>query len=169
MDRPDHPPEPAEQMVRLAPGKMPVGRAWNRFASDPSSIRKAVRVIIGAYLTAVLVGGIVIWLLDPHDYPDPWLAFWYVLQTVTTVGYGDATPTEPLGKVVGAIVMLLAIGFLSILTAFITSAFVEARQASRRAQLDAEEAAHRVRVEAKLDELGARLEALEQQGQVRSP
>jgi voltage-gated potassium channel len=115
-----------------------------------------------------VAGGLLIWLLDPHDYPDPWLAFWYVLQTVTTVGYGDATPTEPLGRLVGAIVMLLAIGFLSILTASITSAFVEARQAARRASLDAEEAAHRVRIEAKLDDLGARLEALERQGRGRS-
>jgi Ion channel len=164
MEGPDHPPEPAEPMRQLVPGRMPVGRAWNRFVSDPSSIRNAVRVIIGAYLTAVVAGGLLIWLLDPRDYPDPWLAFWYVLQTVTTVGYGDATPTEPLGRLVGAVVMLLGIGFLSILTASITSAFVEARQAARRASLEAEEAAHRVRIEAKLDELVARLEEVERQG-----
>jgi len=167
MEGPDHPPEPVEPMPKRVPGRMPVGRAWNRFVSDPTSVRRAVRVIIGAYVTAVVAGGIVIWLLDPKDYPDPWLAFWYVLQTVTTVGYGDATPTEPLGRVVGAIVMLLGIGFLSILTASITSAFVEAHQAARRAPREAAEAAHRARLEASLDELMARLEAIERQGRDR--
>ena len=92
-------------------------------------------MIIAAYVTAMVLGGIVIWLVDPRDYPDPWLAFWYVLQTITTVGYGDATPTDPVGRAVGAVIMLVSIATLSILTAFITSAFVEARQAERRAQI----------------------------------
>ena len=102
--------------------------------------------------------------MDPRDYPDVWLAFWYVLQTITTVGYGDATPTDPIGKVVGAVIMLLSIASLSILTAFITSAFVEARQAERRAQTDADEAVQRAHLEARLSDLVERLERIEQQG-----
>ena len=119
-------------VVRRVPG-----RAWNNFIVHPASVRRAIRVIVAAYVTAMVLGGVVIWLVDPRDYPDVWLAFWYVLQTITTVGYGDATPTDPIGKVVGAVIMLLSIASLSILTAFITSAFVEARQAERRAQTDA--------------------------------
>ncbi len=121
-------------------------------------------MIIAAYVTAMVIGGLVIWLVDPHDYPDPWLAFWYVLQTITTVGYGDATPTDPVGKSVGAVIMLVSIASLSILTAFITSAFVEARQAERRASSDADEAANRARLEARLNDLVDRLERIEQQG-----
>ena len=143
---------------------MPVGRAWNNFIVHPASVRKAIRVIIAAYVTAMVIGGLVIWLVDPHDYPDPWLAFWYVLQTITTVGYGDATPTDPVGKAVGAVIMLVSIATLSILTAFITSAFVEARQTERRARSDADEAANRERLEARLNDLVDRLERIEQQG-----
>ena len=40
-----------------------------------------------------------------------------VLQTVTTVGYGDVTPKDTAGKIVGAIVMLEGIAFLAIVTA----------------------------------------------------
>ncbi|HEU5203061.1 MAG TPA: ion channel [Candidatus Limnocylindrales bacterium] len=141
-----------------------MARAWNSFAMHPSSVRKAIRVIIAAYISAMLIGGTLIWLLDPKDYPDPWRAFWYVLQTITTVGYGDATPTDPVGRAVGAGIMLVSIASLSILTAFITSAFVEARQAERRAVSDADEAAHRERLEARLAELVERLERIEQQG-----
>ena len=143
---------------------MPVGRAWNNFIVHPASVRRAIRVIIAAYVTAMVLGGIVIWLVDPHDYPDTWLAFWYVLQTITTVGYGDATPTDPVGKAVGAVIMLVSIATLSILTAFITSAFVEARQSERRAQSDADEAAQRAHLEARLSDLVDRLERIEQQG-----
>jgi hypothetical protein len=145
-------------------GRVPVARAWNSFAVHPSSVRKAIRVIIAAYISAMLIGGLLIWLVDPKDYPDPWLAFWYVLQTITTVGYGDATPTDPVGRLVGAGIMLIAVASLSILTAFITSSFVEARQAERRAISDAEEAAHRQRLESRLAELVERLERIEQQG-----
>ena len=170
-DRDQAPPSPA----RPLPGRVPVGRAWNNFIVHPASVRKAIRVIIAAYVTAMVIGGLVIWLVDPHDYPDPWLAFWYVLQTITTVGYGDATPTDsvgygdatptdPLGKSVGAVIMLVSIASLSILTAFITSAFVEARQAERRASSDADEAVNRARLEARLNDLVDRLERIEQQG-----
>jgi len=31
---------------------------------------------------------------------------WYALQTVTTVGYGDVTPTELGGRLVGVLLML---------------------------------------------------------------
>ena len=150
--------------VRRAPGRVPVGRAWNNFIVHPASVRKAVRVIIAAYVSAMLIGGIVIWLVDPRDYPDPWLALWYVLQTITTVGYGDATPTDPIGRAVGAVIMLVSIATLSILTAFITSAFVEARQTERRARSDVDEAAHRAHLEARLSDLVDRLERIEKQG-----
>ena len=152
-----------EPEIRQVRGRVPVARAWNNFALHPSSVRKAIRVIVAAYVSAMLIGGTLIWLLDPKDYPDPWRAFWYVLQTITTVGYGDATPTDPVGRAVGAGIMLIAIASLSILTAFITSAFVEARQAERRATRDAEEAAHRERLEGRLTELIERLDRIEQQ------
>ena len=159
---------PAPAPLRQVRGRVPVARAWNSFVVHPSSVRKAIRVIIAAYVSAMLIGGLVIWLLDPTDYPDPWRAFWYVLQTITTVGYGDATPTDPIGRLVGAGIMLIAIASLSILTAFITSAFVEARQADRRAETEARDAAHRELLEARLADLVARLERIERQGQARS-
>ena len=53
------------------------------------------------------------------------------MQTVTTVGYGDHVPETAIGQLVAALVMLLGIGFLTVITASITSTFV-AR--ARRAQ-----------------------------------
>jgi voltage-gated potassium channel len=41
--------------------------------------------------------------------------------TVTTVGYGDLVPTTIEGRVIGIAVMLVGIGFLSVLTATVAS------------------------------------------------
>ena len=87
-----------------------------------------------------------------------------MLQTITTVGYGDATPTDPIGRIVGGVIMLVSIATLSILTAYITSAFVEARKSERRTQSDADEAAQRAHLEARRSDLVERLERIEQQG-----
>ena len=88
-------------------------------------------------------------------------AFWYILQTITTVGYGDVTPIEPVGRVVGATVDAAGIAFLSILTATITSWSIEARQAERRSRQDAQAAANWSALQGQLDELIERLDRIE--------
>ena len=119
-------------------------------------------LIIVANLTTVVVGGAILWLLDRREYEQITEAFWYTLQTITTVGYGDVTPVEPIGRFVGMVVMLLGIASLSILTATITSSFIEARQADRHAREAADERAFRVALEARLDDLIARLDRLDE-------
>ena len=140
---------------------MPLGRALDRFLSNPSSGRNAIVLIVIADLATVVIGGAIIWTVDRQEYAQLTEAFWYILQTITTVGYGDVTPTAPIGRLVGATVMLLGIAFLSILTATITSSFIEARQSERLARDRADELAHQARLEAQLAELITRLERLE--------
>jgi voltage-gated potassium channel len=140
---------------------VPIGRGIDRFLADPSSGRNALILIVLADLLTVVVGGVIIWTVDRKEYEHLTEAFWYILQTVTTVGYGDVTPAAGIGRLVGAAVMLLGIAFLSILTATITSSFIEARQAARRAADNADERAHRARLETRLEELADRLERIE--------
>jgi voltage-gated potassium channel len=136
-------------------------RAASRFLSDPASARSAVIVIVVADLTAVLLGAFAIWALDRQEYEHFPTAIWYILQTVTTVGYGDVTPTDPIGRFVGGVVMLLAIASLSILTASITSAFIDARQAARREDEDSADDARWAHLEARIDQLLERIDQLD--------
>ena len=158
MDEPRGPGKPAAP-IPLAP--KPLHRASNRFISDPSSARNAVYLIVAADVLVVFLGGFVIWTLDRQEYDQLTTAFWFILQTVTTVGYGDVTPVEPIGRLIGGVVMLLGIATLSILTASITSSFIEARQRAHRIDEEAEQDARWAALDARLDAIAARLDLVE--------
>jgi voltage-gated potassium channel len=49
-----------------------------------------------------------------------------------TVGYGDIVPRTAAGRIVGTLVMLVGISFISLLTANIANYFFRARQAEAR-------------------------------------
>ena len=83
------------------------------------------------------------------------------MQTVTTVGYGDVTPKDVAGRLVGAFVMLEGIAFLAIVTAAITSTFVARAQSERAAAEQADEETEEARVDARFDDLVQRLDRLE--------
>lgn len=52
-------------------------------------------------------------------------AFWWALATTTTVGYGDISPTTPLGRLAAVILMFLGIGIIGMLTSTITGYFTK--------------------------------------------
>jgi voltage-gated potassium channel len=156
------PKEPLAQGPRVGrPVVRPLDHAMKRFGEEPTSARRAMTAIIIAIVTTVVVGGVVMRIVDPREYPDIGVALWYVLQTVTTVGYGDVPPREPLGRLVGGVIMILAVAFLAMVTASITSTFFESRQQTRREQRRAEEDEQRAHLEAQFDHLLARLDAIE--------
>jgi voltage-gated potassium channel len=68
-------------------------------------------------------------LLDPHDFPSLGLAIWWAVSTVTTVGYGDVVPTEPWGRVVASVLMVIGYASLSLLTGIVASLLVYRRTA----------------------------------------
>lgn len=48
-------------------------------------------------------------------------SMWWAIVTVTTVGYGDITPTTPIGRALAVILMFLGIGLIGTLTSAITN------------------------------------------------
>jgi voltage-gated potassium channel len=91
---------------------------------------------------------------DEKTFPTVGDGLWWAIQTVTTVGYGDLVPSSTAGRLVAALVMVLGIGFLTVITAAITSTFIES--AKRRLQGTETDA-----LSAKLDQIGERLEVIE--------
>jgi voltage-gated potassium channel len=102
--------------------------AERRLSGKALRPRNAAYLIASIWLLAVVAFGIVERIVDPDTFPSVWLAFWWALQTVTTVGYGDVVPGQTSGKVLASILMLGGLSLLSIVTATITSAFIARRQ-----------------------------------------
>ena len=131
-----------------------VERQFASFLRKPLSVRKAMAVIVTATVVSVVLGGVLITLLDREEFPDVGTGMWWALQTVTTVGYGDVVPVNGVGRVVGAVFMLEAIAFVAIVTAAITSSFVE-RARQERAEKSA------TSLDAQLADITDRLEQIQ--------
>ncbi|MGB9937717.1 MAG: potassium channel family protein [Methanobacterium sp.] len=52
-------------------------------------------------------------------------ALWYVIVTITTVGYGDISPESVGGRMTGAIIMIVGVFLMSLLTASLSSIMIE--------------------------------------------
>jgi voltage-gated potassium channel len=116
--------------------------------------RRAARTIVLGTFAVTLACGILMRLLDHNDFPTLGKALWWAIQTVTTVGYGDAVPASATGQVIASILMVVGIAFVTVLTASVTAAFVES--ARRRSGDDP-----RVLFAQRLDDLDARLDRIE--------
>jgi voltage-gated potassium channel len=121
--------------------------------SEELTARRAAQIIVIATLVVTLAGGAMVWLIDHNEFPNLGEAWWWALQTVTTVGYGDVVPADTEGRVVGAVLMLQGIGFITVIAASVTAALIE--QARKRRNLDEEPAtmAHFKQIEARLERI----------------
>jgi voltage-gated potassium channel len=104
-----------------------------------------------AAITTVILGGIVVAGIESTA-KEPWTAWdgiWWAVTTVTTVGYGGLEPHTDSGRIIASAIMLVGIGFVALLTAFIADRFIAGQQAKEDLIL------------AELREIREKLEALE--------
>lgn len=57
-------------------------------------------------------------------------AIWYVLVTMSTVGYGDTYPVTDAGRIIGSLIIIVGVGVFGTLTGFLANAFLSPSQAS---------------------------------------
>jgi voltage-gated potassium channel len=137
-----------------------IERRLSKFLREPPSVRLAANVIVTATVLIVVIGGVMMRVLDHREYHSIWLGMWWVLETVTTVGYGDLTPTSAIGKILTSLVMLWGVAFLAIITAAITSVFVARAQQERTTAAEATVAGARANVDDRLDSIDTQLRQL---------
>lgn len=105
-----------------------------RFIKILALIKKNIKVVTRfikvAYLDKLLFlvvliiifSTLLLYLVD-SSFKNIFTSFWFVITTVTTVGYGDIVPTTPQGKVIGVLLMIVGILFFTIFVASISSAY----------------------------------------------
>ncbi|HJZ60671.1 MAG TPA: potassium channel family protein [Miltoncostaeaceae bacterium] len=109
-----------------------VDRVVERIVRSPFKGAWAATAIVTGSVT--VVAGVLIRLTDPDTFGNVWSGMWWSVQTVTTVGYGDKVPQSAVGRTIAALTMLIGIGFISVTTAAIASAFIEAARRRRAAE-----------------------------------
>ncbi len=57
-------------------------------------------------------------------------AVWWAIVTVATVGYGDRYPVTPLGRLIGAVMIVMGVSLFSVLTSYIATQFMTRRKSA---------------------------------------
>jgi len=70
--------------------------------------------------------------VQPEKFSSIPQAVWWGIVTLTTVGYGDIYPITSLGKILGAFIILLSIGFFALPAGILASGFIEIVQKEKR-------------------------------------
>ena len=130
------------------------GRVSEMMTRKPLTGARAARIIVFVTTLVTLAGGVAIWLVDHDEFPDLGTSLWWALQTVTTVGYGDVVPEDSAGRLIGAVLMLQGIGFITVVAAAVTASLIEQARSRR-------ESADQSDLSSRLDQIDARLGQIE--------
>lgn len=107
-----------------------------------------------AFLT--LIGGGTAFAAAEHRASE-WEGIWWAVETMTTVGYGDVYPTTVAGRAIGIFVMVVGVGFGTLLVGAIAERFIAHEVDQDIHEIDAEE----LELRHELREVAARLERIE--------
>jgi voltage-gated potassium channel len=121
---------------------------------------------VTGFAALVLLGSsTALWLVernDPHStvhsFPD---SVWWALTTLTTTGYGDHVPVTPLGRLIGAGVMVTGVGVIGAVAAVIALAVTLRLARQEELAFEAEAVTLEQRLELRLARIETLLVALE--------
>ncbi|WP_404430036.1 ion channel [Sutcliffiella horikoshii] len=68
-------------------------------------------------ISILVIGGssIIVHLIEPDTFPTVFEGLWWTMTTVTTVGYGDVSPTTVAGKIFAMFLFIFGIGLIGVL------------------------------------------------------
>jgi voltage-gated potassium channel len=111
-------------------------RFSRRIEKEVLAFAEKTRLIYGLalYLLIIIVGSFLFFSIESGVNPhvtDVDNALWFMIVTITTVGYGDVVPYTGLGRIIAVVAMISAILFASLVTATTTTALLEKFRAER--------------------------------------
>ena len=93
--------------------------------------RHKIAVFLWTVLTAVVVIGALMYIVEgeEHGFTSIPRSVYWAIVTLTTVGYGDISPSTPLGQLIACVVMIMGYGIIAVPTGIVS---VEIHQAVKR-------------------------------------
>lgn len=77
-------------------------------------IRTSNAFIFGLSAGFIVLCSWLAYVLEPDTFESWFNGFWWVMTTVTTVGYGDFSPQTVMGKCLGIVIYVFGIGLISV-------------------------------------------------------
>ena len=112
----------------------------------PKNVARAlIRDRAGSALLTLLLAGILVLefgslaILRVEEYAkgsnitDASDALWYVIVTISTVGYGDVFPTTNVGRLIGSLIIVVGVGIFGTFTGYLANLFLAPRRAKKLA------------------------------------
>ena len=115
-----------------------------RYLSEAQLLMSALRaskakviVFLGAVFSLVVMIGAVMYLIEgpAAGYTSIPKSMYWAIVTLTTVGYGDITPTTPLGQALSACVMVLGYGIIAVPTGIVSAELSKAHMSTFKEHL----------------------------------
>ncbi len=100
------------------------------------SLVRAVGTVLAIAVILVLVAGVLARIVEPDTFTSLGLAYWWAIETVTTVGYGDIVPQDPPGRIVGSLLMLTGLALIPTLTSVIVSTLIAKHRQEEQERLE---------------------------------
>jgi voltage-gated potassium channel len=110
------------KLGRYSPGMASLGAALH---AERKALLACAVILIGAMLLSATAMHFVEHDVQPEKFgtiPD---AMWWAIVTLTTVGYGDAFPISPLGKLVASLTAVMGLVMLALPVGIIATAFAQ--------------------------------------------
>jgi len=120
-----------------------------RYSDSINAIARVVKNKASQLLSAVFVLGIFMVIISvvmysveteaqPGVFANAFDAWWWAINTLSTVGYGDVYPITVIGRILNGVISLLGIGLIAIPTGIISAGFIENARERREAKLKEE-------------------------------
>ncbi len=94
-----------------------------------SNERRSLMAALLLLVTAILFASAGIYLIEgeiqPQHFGSVPQSAWWAIATLTTVGYGDAIPMTPMGRVFGGLVMVFGLCILALPVAIVSAGFAQ--------------------------------------------
>ena len=99
-----------------------VGEGQALFAALKAS-RHKITVFLVTVITSVIIAGTLMYIIEGKEngFTNIPISIYWAIVTLTTVGYGDISPSTPLGQAVASVIMILGYGIIAIPTGIVTA------------------------------------------------
>ena len=108
----------------------------NTFGRVLAAKKEELVTMLSFILVLLLLSSAAMYFIENPAQPEKFssipAAMWWGVSTLTTVGYGDAYPVTPAGKILGSVIAIMGIGLFALPAGILGSAFVEDLQKRKK-------------------------------------